>query len=88
MLKIGVCTIVAKNYLPYARTLMQSVQQNEPAFQRFVLLTDRPDDYFDPTAEAFELELSANLPIPKNSLVHFKYSILELATAVKPYYME
>ena len=84
---VGICTIVAKNYLPHARNLMQSVKAFHPEFKRFVLLVDRVDGYFEPTAEDFQLDLSSELKIPQNNLFHYKYTILELATAVKPYYM-
>jgi len=32
--------------------------------------------------------LSSDLPIPRSRWFHFKYSILELSTAVKPYAFE
>jgi regulator of replication initiation timing len=86
--KIGICTIAAKNYLPQARALMHSVKKQHPSFRRFVLLADKIDGYFEPEAEDFCLDISSNLAIPQNSLFHFKYSILELCTAVKPYYLE
>lgn len=85
---VGVCTIIAKNYLPYARTLMQSVKRFNPDFKCFVLLADQVDGYFEPEQEDFILELSSDLPIPENSLFHFKYNVLELCTAVKPFYLE
>jgi glycosyltransferase involved in cell wall biosynthesis len=87
-LKIGVCTIVAKNYLAHARTLMQSVKLHHPEFERFVLLSDEVENCFKPEDEDFTIHLSADLPIPKNSLFHLKYDVMELATAVKPYYLE
>lgn len=86
--RIGVCTIVAKNYLPYARTLMHSIKQHNPEFKCFVLLADKIEGYFEPANEDFTLDLSGDLAIPDNDLFHFKYNVLELCTAVKPYYLE
>ncbi|MBN9392759.1 MAG: hypothetical protein J0I20_32310 [Chloroflexi bacterium] len=86
--RVGVCTIVAKNYLPYARTLMQSIKEHNPHFHCFVLLADKIEDFFDPSEEIFTVDVSADLPIPDSEVFHFKYSILELATAVKPFYLE
>lgn len=86
--KVGVCTIVAKNYLPYARTLMQSIKEHNPHIHCFVLLADKIEDYFDPSEEIFTVDVSANLDIPDSAVFHFKYTILELATAVKPFYLE
>lgn len=86
--KIGICTIAAKNYLSQARALMRSVKEQHPSFARFVLLADKIDGYFEPQSEDFCLDVSFDLAIPQNSLFHFKYTILELCTAVKPYYLE
>ncbi len=81
----AVFTIVAKNYLPYARVLMRSVAEHHPGWRRFVILTDQIDGYFQPQAEDFEIILSRDLRIPRSRWFHFKYTILELSTAVKPY---
>lgn len=78
-------TIVAKNYLAFARVLMSSLRKWAPEMKRIVVLTDKPDGYFDPDGEDFEVILSEDLPIPLSRWFHFKYTILELSTAVKPY---
>jgi hypothetical protein len=85
---VGVCTIVAKNYLPFARVLMSSLKKANPEFRRFVILADDVNGYFDPGAEDFELILSEDVGIPNSKWFHFKYTILELSTAVKPYVLE
>lgn len=77
-------TIVAKNYLPFARTLMSSVAREHPQWRRVVILCDEVDDAFDPTAESFELIRAAELGIRDFEEMVFRYSILELSTAVKP----
>ncbi len=83
-----VFTIIAKNYLAFARTLMESVAALHPDFLRFVLFVDEVEGFLDPTQEAFTSHRSSTLPIPQNRLFHLKYRVLELATAVKPYYMQ
>jgi glycosyltransferase involved in cell wall biosynthesis len=88
MKRSGVCTIVAKNYLPYARVLMASVQKWVPEAVRIVILVDHVDGYFDPAGEPFEIILSEDLDLPESRWFHFKYSILELSTAVKPYALD
>src|SRR5436309_7522622 len=87
-MKSAACTIIAKNYLPYARVLMQSLRRWAPEMRRFVILVDRADGYFDPANEDFEIILSEDLPIPQSRWFHFKYTILELSTAVKPFALE
>jgi len=81
----AVFTIIAKNYLPSARVLMRSLAEQHPEWKRFVILVDFVDGHFDPHAEDFELVLSSNLAIPRSPWFHFKYTLLELSTAVKPY---
>jgi glycosyltransferase involved in cell wall biosynthesis len=84
-MKAAVCTIVAKNYLAHARVLMESVRLWNPDLLRIVILVDRVDGYFDPAKESFDVVLSEELDIPNARWFHFKYPVLELSTAVKPY---
>ncbi len=86
--KGAVCTIVAKNYLAQARVLMESVRRWNPELLRIVILVDRIEGRFDPSKEPFEVLLSEDLNIPKSKWFHFKYTVLELSTAVKPYVLE
>src|SRR5260370_2142533 len=87
-MKAAVCTIVAKNYLAQARVLMDSVRLWNPDLLRIVILVDRIDGYFDPGKEPFDLILSEDLAIPRSRWFHFKYPVLELSTAVKPYALD
>ena len=67
---------------------MASAAAIHPEWRRFVVLVDEVNGYFDPLAEDFEIVLSSDLPIPLSRWFHFKYSTLELCTAVKPYAFE
>jgi glycosyltransferase involved in cell wall biosynthesis len=80
----AVCTIISKNYLSYARVLADSVHRHHPQAKVFVLLVDRLDGYFAPALEPFELIPLEHLAIPDLTRFCFKYSLLELNTAVKP----
>ena len=84
---IAACTIVSKNYLAFARTLAHSYRRHHPDARVFVLLVDRVDGYFDPSAEPFALVEIGELPIPDLPRFCFQYSVLELNTAVKPYFL-
>src|SRR5437763_8837281 len=84
----AIFTVIAKNYLAQARVLMGSAALHHPEWRRFVILADRVDGYFDPAAENFELLLSEDLALPHCRWFHFKYSLMELSTAVKPYAFE
>jgi len=78
-------TIVARNYIPFARTLCASFLKHHPDGRFFVLLVDRLDGAFDPGQELFELVQLDNINLPLGELFLYQYSILELSTAVKPY---
>ena len=86
--KTALFTIIAKNYLAQARVLMRSAAAVHPEWRRLVILADEADGYFDCEAEDFEMVPSTALPIPHSRWFHFKYSITELNTAVKPYAFE
>jgi glycosyltransferase involved in cell wall biosynthesis len=84
---LALCTIISKNYLSYARVLVDSFHQHHPTGRAFVLLVDRVDGRFPGGAERFELVELAALGIPDLTRMSFQYSILELNTAVKPHFM-
>lgn len=84
-MKTAVCTIVSKNYLHFARTLMDSAAKVHPDWEPWVLLVDRVDGRFDPAGERFSVLEISDLPIPEKRRMLFRYSILELNTAAKPW---
>jgi hypothetical protein len=86
--KTAVCTIAAVNYLAQARTLMASLAEHQPDWERFVLLADRVDGAFEPSREDFELIAVDDLPLPDFDRFAFRYSLLEFSTAVKPWLLE
>jgi len=81
-------TIVAKNYLAQARCLTESFLAHHPDGRVFVLLVDRPDGYFDPAQEAFTTVLAEEIGIPQFTAMTFRYTLLELSTAVKPFFLQ
>lgn len=88
MSDLPICTIISKNYLSYARTLVSSYRRHNSE-KTFVLLVDRIDGYFKPENEPFTLipieELAGE--IPEIERFCFQYSITELNTAAKPYFL-
>jgi glycosyltransferase involved in cell wall biosynthesis len=79
------CTVVAKNYLAHARALARSLRQHHPGVPVYVLLVDDVDGYFDPAREAFQVLTLADLDLPRPREFCFRYDVLELSTAVKPF---
>lgn len=86
---LSICTIISKNYLPYARVLAESfLKHNEGNV--YVLLVDKVEGRFDPAQEKFDLIEIEDLrsEIPDFDKFCFQYTILELNTAAKPFFLE
>lgn len=82
----AVCTIIAKNYLAHARVVCASFLEQHPGSRAYVLVIDGHEGFIDPAAEAFTLLTLDALHLPETREVFcFKYSVVELATAVKPF---
>ena len=79
------CTIIAKNYVAFARVLARSHAEHHPGSRLFTLVIDDVEGYLDPAAEPFEL-----VDVPEIGIEHYDrmaalYTVLELSTAVKPW---
>lgn len=83
----AVCTIISKNYLPYARVLMRSIAERHPELARFVLLVDDVAGCFDPAAEPFTVVELSELAVPNLVGLCFRYTQIELNTALKPTFL-
>jgi glycosyltransferase involved in cell wall biosynthesis len=84
---MDLCTIVARNYVAFARVLARSVAEQRPGARCFVLTVDDPAGYVDGAAEPFELVTTAELGIDGFQQMAAMYDVLELSTAVKPWLM-
>jgi len=73
------CTIVAKNYLAFARVLASPCGAST-ATSRHVLLIDEVAGYFDPRESFAVLRWTTSTAAPTGAL--FRYELIELATAV------
>jgi hypothetical protein len=82
----NLCTIIAKNYISFARTLCTSFIENHPDGKCYVLIIDEFDGYIEEALEKFEIIKIDVLNIPKLREFCFKYNIVELSTALKPYF--
>ncbi len=81
-------TIVSRNYLAYALTLMQSVAARHPESKRYLCLADERADDPALNTELFETVTIDQLGLPDFEAFVFRYDIMELNTAVKPYMFE
>ena len=81
------CTIVSNNYLPYARVFAQSFVEHHREGRVWVLVVDEPDPSVDYGSEPFEVLFAADLGIRRLRNMAFRYSVLELNTALKPCFL-
>ena len=81
-------TIVSNNYIAQARVFARSFLRHNPGGKVYVAIVDVPDSAIDYGSEPFETVFACDLGIPSFHHVAFKYSILELNTAVKPAFLK
>jgi glycosyltransferase involved in cell wall biosynthesis len=83
-MRTAVFSIVSPNYRHFARVLMASVRDVHPEWERFVLLVGgTPEQGSD--EELFDTVGLESLTLPNPRQFTFRYTILELNTAVKPW---
>ncbi len=83
--RLAIFTICSNNYMPAARTFLQSVRRHHPEADLFVCLVDRRIDMaglYDPDWTIVEAH---TLPIHDFTAFSFRYDIMEMNTAVKPF---
>ncbi|MBC7768803.1 MAG: hypothetical protein H7124_08445 [Phycisphaerales bacterium] len=78
-------TICAKNYLPIARTCLQSSAHFHPDAEHYLVLCDEVDQGYDPASEGFTVIKVRDLPIPCFEDMALRYDVMELNTAIKPF---
>ncbi|MGN6868485.1 MAG: glycosyltransferase [Solirubrobacteraceae bacterium] len=84
---MNVCTIIAKNYLAYARVLAKSLREHHPTSRLWTLIVDDFAGYIDPADEPFIALTPADIGCEAFTHMALRYSVLELSTAVKPWLM-
>ncbi len=83
-----ICTIVARNYLAYARVLAESFLAQHPAGECNVLVIDDRAGEVKDTSEPFRVLRPNDLSIERFEGMAAMYDVTELATAVKPWLLE
>jgi glycosyltransferase involved in cell wall biosynthesis len=82
------CTIIARNYLAQARILARSFAEHVPDGRMVVLVLD-PDPSAPLTGEPFEVLTPHDIMSPVEfGQMATMYTVVELATAVKPWLLE
>ena len=81
----AMCTILAKNYIAHARTLIRSFQALHPECACYALIVDDHNAFLNPHEEGFDILALSDLDIVNVPSFCFKYNLTELCTAAKPY---
>jgi glycosyltransferase involved in cell wall biosynthesis/SAM-dependent methyltransferase len=82
---LNICTIIAKNYVAFARVLAESFREHHPDGNCSVLVIDDPTGFIDPAEEPFELLRIDQIGLPDAERMAAWYDVMELSTAVKPW---
>lgn len=83
------CTVVARNYLAYARVVAGSLTRHHPDARLVALVLDDEDREIDANREPFDVLHPSDLdlhPLEFHRMAAI-YDVLELATAIKPWLM-
>jgi len=81
-MRTAVCSVISPNYRPFARVLMSSLRAHQPDRERYVLVVGGPASIDED--EPFEPIAVNSLTLPDFAELSFRYTMLELDTAVKP----
>ena len=84
------CTILARNYLPSALTLADSVRRQGSETPLVVFVTDATEDTVLPEIDGVRWMRPASLDLPGRTVLELAmgYDLVEFATAVKPLVLE
>ena len=85
---LNVCTIIAKNYVAYARVLSRSIAEHHPGSRLWTLIVDDFSGHIDPGQEPFEVLTPAEIGCEPFTQMALGYTVLELSTAVKPWLLQ
>lgn len=83
----AVFTVISNNYSSYAATLMESLRNTNPSWERYICIVDR-DSTSSSVPEICELANVVNaedIGIHEFADMAFRYDVMEMNTAVKPF---
>ncbi len=84
-MKRAIFTIVSNNYLHFARAMLKSAREVHPEADLFCVIVDRDVRPAEDLASEFTPLFVDDLDLPDRQQFLFRYNVLELNTAVKPW---
>ncbi|MEX2214333.1 MAG: hypothetical protein WD768_09415 [Phycisphaeraceae bacterium] len=85
---MAIVTVVTRDYLSFARAMVESVRAVHPELPVFICMADRPSVPFDPAKEQATIFFADELNIPRWHRFAFQYDGFELSCALKPFAIE
>jgi glycosyltransferase involved in cell wall biosynthesis/peptidoglycan/xylan/chitin deacetylase (PgdA/CDA1 family)/2-polyprenyl-3-methyl-5-hydroxy-6-metoxy-1,4-benzoquinol methylase len=82
---VPICTIVSNNYLAFARVLVESYLEHHPGARAFVCVVERTPATLPGAPVPWTVVPVEELEIPGFRNMAFRYDVIELCTAVKPW---
>ncbi len=80
-------TIASRRYRPLVEVLMASLRRHHPASRRFLLLVDEPVANDPPMGDLCETVPAAAIDVPCFDDMTLRYDVMELSTALKPWFL-
>ncbi len=84
----AICSIASQNYIPFAKTLFQSIKSYHVNVDCFFCLADEITDGEDIESEDFSVIEAKNLGINSFEMLAFRYDIVEFNVSLKPYLLQ
>lgn len=81
-------TVVSQNYMAFARTVLQSVREQHPEFALFICLVDEGEGFEVEEKDDFKIVRIRDINLPNFMDMRIRYDVMELNTAVKPFFIE
>lgn len=81
----AVFTIVAKNYIPLANILGDSIRLQHPNLPFFIVVADTADGLIEFSQQRYTIIASEGMSISNLTEMAFKYNVTEFCTALKPF---
>ncbi len=88
MTSVAACTIAANNYLALAEVFARTYLEHHPGARLFLCIADTPDPRVRYEDLPFTVVFAEDLGIPRFRSMAFRYNLLELNTAVKPFFLK
>lgn len=85
---MNVCTVITASHTARARVLARSLREHHPGSTLTALVADDTDDRLDPAGEPFEIVTPEAIGCEPFDAMAERYTVLELATALKPWLLE